>query len=183
MFKFRGRKKTTNSPEAEKQLSDVFEFTDIEELFNLQCKFGDTRLEPGKATFAVVVDGAETCGLPIAVKTNSDGTQTTILNVASEDGGFLVIANTRIPNKPLLKPGDPVLWVPKVHNKELGAQLGDERSGWVGFIGAKVSMVVPTSTGKWKIVEKYADGYADDIKDRLKNISVPTLGKRRTPRT
>jgi hypothetical protein len=183
MFKLRGRKKTSNSAVAEKQSSDIFEFTDIDALFNLQCKFGDTRLEPGKATFAVVVDAVQTCGLPIAVKINSDGTQTAVLNVVSEDGGFLVVANTRIPNKPPLKPGDPVLWVPKVHNKELSTQLGDERSGWVGFIGAKVSMVVPTSTGQWKIVEKYASGFNDDIKDSLMNLSVATIGKRRRPRT
>ncbi|MGE0750624.1 MAG: hypothetical protein AB7K64_08555 [Variibacter sp.] len=132
----------------------VMEFHDSEALFRLQCKYGDTRIEKGKAIFSVVVDAHQQFGASNAVKENEDGTQTAVLRVASEDGGFIVLACTRVPHKPLLASGDPVLWIPSTYDQNVAIQLGDERSGWVGFVGAKVSMSIGTS-GSFEIIERY----------------------------
>jgi hypothetical protein len=118
-----------------------------EEAFNMECEFGDTALESGKPVCALVQHSIT--GLP-------DGTQRATIKVASADGGFLVTAETRAPNKLTLQPGDLILWIPHIQTG-IGEELGtDPRFGIVGLIAAKVELhQFKDGSSAWKCLEKY----------------------------
>jgi hypothetical protein len=110
-------------------------------LFRLNCKYGDTVIEPNKGLLAIVVDlRKEHGGVPVPVIVAPDGSQTAEVKVASEDGGFTVVSATPPGRTPMLKPGDPVLWVPKRYSKEIAKASPDKRHGWVGLIRARVNL-------------------------------------------
>jgi hypothetical protein len=71
-----------------------------------------------------------------------DGRQTVALRVASEDGGFLVVAKTA-GRGPLLNPKDAVIWVPDIFSEEVAKVSPDTRFGWVGLIRAKINFPTP----------------------------------------
>ena len=54
-------------------------------------------------------------------------------------------------------PGDLVLWVAGSHFAEMGAQMGDERSGWVGLIVAVLSPQMKIDTGEFPVSLDYRD--------------------------
>jgi hypothetical protein len=62
--------------------------------FDLQCKYGHTELAAGQGVVAIVMDAKLTFGTPVSVKVNERGIQTAVIKVASEDGGFIVVATT-----------------------------------------------------------------------------------------
>ena len=105
--------------------------------FKHQCKYGDTRIEPGKGVVAMVLDASrEFPGRP-AVMVEADGSQQAVLKVISEDGGFIVVARTPPGKGEPLKLGDFVEWVPRefIYSEVMGP---DRRIGWVGLIRAKL---------------------------------------------
>jgi hypothetical protein len=119
---------------------------DAQSLFEYQCTYGHTSIKPrDKGIFALV----------LAAKMNDHGVQDVAVKVAARDGGFQAFATTLKPNRPCLKPGDPVIWVPMEHEKNVAEEMGDERCGWIGFIAAKVSLT-DGHRGSFEIVEEYA---------------------------
>lgn len=62
------------------------------------------------------------------------GLQTCSLKVASDDGGFLVLAQTA-GNGPKLEPGMLVAWQAGTYSADIGkVNSEDQRFGWVGLI-------------------------------------------------
>jgi hypothetical protein len=128
-------------------------FTSVDSFFEMQCKLGDTDLEEGKAVVALVLDASKIAGTKTAVKVDADGSQTAMVRVASNDGGFVVPAKTPGPGDPLA-PGDLVMWVPGKWLKEMAAASDDPRFGWVGLIRAKVKPEM-TPGNSWELVCRY----------------------------
>ena len=95
-----------------------------------------------------------TFGTKEAVATNDRGIQTATLRVASDDGGFVVIAETSGPGEPL-EPGDAVAWIPEQYMLELGRVSGDERTGWIGLIVAKVAPEIDMNKSEMRILCRY----------------------------
>src|SRR5687768_7946951 len=96
------------------------------------CKYMSTRLEAGSPLAALVLDAREIFGVSVPVKTDDNGIQTATLRVASDDGGFVVIAQTASGGGDPLKPGDVVAWIPGQYLPKLAEAVADKRSGWVG---------------------------------------------------
>jgi len=109
-------------------------FKDGNAAIEYACRYLDCILSEGSLLPAVVIDAREEFGTDVVVKFETDGTQLATLRVASKDGGFTVPANTAGANGPKLRPGQLVAWKPMKYMRELGEQLGDTRSGWVGLI-------------------------------------------------
>jgi hypothetical protein len=111
--------------------------------FDVQCKVGHTKIEKDKGIVALVLDARERIGGSVAVKIEQDGRQLAILRVASDDGGFIVLAHTPSARGDKLQPDDLVIWVPSVYCDELGEAMQDKRSGWVGLITDKIAPELP----------------------------------------
>jgi hypothetical protein len=94
-------------------------------------------------------------GTSEAVKLQGDGNQIAMLHVASNDGGFLVVATTANPKGPKLQPGQLVAWnamkyVPGIAE---AATAKDKRFGWVGLI---VGTLKPEHVnGRWTGGERF----------------------------
>lgn len=123
--------------------------------FELQCKYGHTKIGKGTAIVALVLDARKDYGTPVAVKIAPDGCQTAVLRVASDDGGFVVLAQTPSGIGDRLQPDDVILWVPSTYNEQIGKAMGDPRSGWVGFIRAKVKSEFDPATRSFNIICRY----------------------------
>lgn len=121
----------------------------------MQCKYGHTDLNDGIGIVAIVLDAQERFGTDVAVKIRPDGIQTATLRVAAEDGGFIVLSSTKSASGDRLKPGDLVVWLPGLHNPELGRQMGDERSGWIGLIMAKIAPESDPNTNETIVICRY----------------------------
>lgn len=147
MWPFRKRNQGANP--------SILSFRDGRAFFEMQCKYGDTRLEENKGVVALVLDAAKEFGTSVAVKTETDGRQIAALRVASEDGGFVVMASTPSKRGDPLHPGDAVIWVPSVYNEVVAKGFGDRRSGWVGFIRAKVAPEWDTQGDGFRFICSY----------------------------
>jgi len=130
-------------------------FKDGASFFRYWCKFGDTVIVPMQGIVALVYDSSKEFGTEHAVKLDPDGHQTATLKVASDDGGFLVVAQTRSGKGDRLKPDDLVVWVPVVYNKELIPNGADARFGWTGLIIAKVEPEIDLTNPYFEITSKY----------------------------
>ena len=130
-------------------------FKDGASFFEYWCKFGDTVIVPMQGIVALVYDLSKELGLDHAVKIEPNGQQLATLKVASDDGGFLVLAPTRSGEGDYLKPDDVVIWVPVDYNKELIPDGADARFGWTGLIIAKVKPVIDLTNSKFEITSKY----------------------------
>lgn len=118
-----------------------------------QCKFGFTDIKPKQGIVALVLDAKEEFGAASAVSVEPDGQQMAALKVASEDGGFLVMAQTHSPGD-RLKPGDVVIWAPVSYSNTVPPGT-DQRFGWIGFIIAKIEPEIDMSDPNFKIICKY----------------------------
>jgi len=105
-----------------------------EAAFLIACKYHECEILIGMALPALVIDARNISNALDAVKKGEDGIQTAVLKVASEDGGFKVLAQTIGPNGPNLLPGDFVAWEPYSYLEKLGKDAEDSRTGWVGLI-------------------------------------------------
>jgi hypothetical protein len=92
---------------------------------------------------AIVLDETkEFDDVPDSIILDPDGRQTVLLRVASEDGGFLVVAKTA-GRGPLLNPKDAVIWMPDIFSEEVAKVSPDKRFGWVGLKRAKINFPTP----------------------------------------
>src|SRR5215475_6420924 len=123
-------------------LQTEMRFKSGREFFEYQCKCGNNRIKINSGIIALVLDGRKELGTPTAISIRSDGTQLATLRVASNDGGFLVFSSTLSGKGQKLKPGDVVIWEPSSFNTELSRKTSDQRTGWIGFIRAKVKPVI-----------------------------------------
>jgi hypothetical protein len=130
-------------------------FRSGEAFFEYQCKFGATDIQPRQGVVALVLDASKEFGAAYAVKEELDGTQLATLRVASRDGGFVVISRTPRPGGHKLQPDDVVIWVPVSYSPETVLPGMDRRSGWVGFIGAKINSVINPESASFEIACRY----------------------------
>jgi hypothetical protein len=142
MFEFLRKKKSNDPP--------IIYYKSGAAFFESQCDFGHTKLEKDTAVVALVVELA--AHPPIRTQ---DGSQLAALRVASKDGGFLAFATTPSAKGETLQPGDVVLWVPYEYNKEIGDQMSDKRSGWIGLIRAKIKPEINTTTRSFTVACEY----------------------------
>jgi len=134
----------------------VLPFKTGEGFVDYHCKFMTTRLETGSPLAALVLDASEQFGTSVPVKTDENGIQTATLRVASDDGGFLTIAQTASNKCDALKPGDAVAWIPgPQHLPKIAEAMGDERSGWMGLIVAKVAPEIDLSKNEMTVICYY----------------------------
>jgi hypothetical protein len=120
-----------------------------------QCKFGHTKIEQNKGIFAVVLDSRKEFRTHESVKIDKNGVQTAALRVASDDGGFNVLATTPSGKGDPLKPDDVVVWVPMQYSKEMASVSDDARFGWVGLILAKVKPEIDMSKDAPSVICRY----------------------------
>ncbi|SUZ33842.1 hypothetical protein ROE7235_03617 [Roseibaca ekhonensis] len=120
-----------------------------------QCEFGHVDIVPKQGIVALVMDSSKEFGTENPVKVESDGTQKATLKVASNDGGFIVIAQTPSGKGDPLKPDDVVIWVPMLHSKEVVPDGHDQRFGWAGFIVAKVKPEIDMANPNFEILSRY----------------------------
>ena len=121
-----------------------------------QCEFGHTKIVPKQGIVALVLDSQKEFGTAEAVKADANGVQTATLKVASDDGGFIVSAQTPSDKGDRLKPGDVVIWVPLQHIGDAVPEGIDRRFGWVGFIVAKVAPEIDMTKPDFNILCRYA---------------------------
>lgn len=133
MFEFFKRKKPM-VPLADASGVPVLFFKDGSAAIEYACKYMDCTLKEGSFLPAIVLDAKELFGAPSAVKTEENGNQVATLRVASDDGGFLVLASTAGPKGPKLLPGQLVAWDAMKYVPAVAQSVKDKRFGWVGLI-------------------------------------------------
>lgn len=129
--------------------SGLLAFKDGVAALEYACKFMDCPLREGVSLPALVIDSRGILGETAGGQTLEDGNQIAVLRVASDDGGFLVLATTSGPKGPKLHVGDLVAWVAVRHSPEVSASMSskDPRSGWIGLI---IGTLKPEHCrGKW----------------------------------
>ena len=143
------------SPKKTSDLPKKLHFKSGEAFLEYQCEYGHTEIKPKQGIVALVIDSAKEFRTQEAVKVEPDGTQVVTLKVASDDGGFLVIARTASGRGDRLRPDDCVIWVPMMHSKEVVPDGTDERFGWTGFVVAKIEPTIDTSNPNFEITSRY----------------------------
>jgi hypothetical protein len=138
-------------------LPQYLPFKTTEGAFEYACNLHSDEVREASCHVAIVLDSKELFGTKNAIKVQDDGVQIATLKIANSDGGFNVVAQTAVKNAPLLKPGDLVLWVAGKHLAEMGARMGDDRSGWAGLIVAVLSPELKTNTGAFRVSLDYRD--------------------------
>ena len=141
----------TRKPKATKPVLNVKSAGD---LIDYNCEYMTTKLQPGYPLAAEVLDAATMFGTSVAVKVDERGIQTATLRVASDDGGFTVIATTQNSGD-LLEVGDAVAWVPGVFMQKLADASPDRRTGWVGLIVAKIAPEIDMNMDAMTILHDY----------------------------
>jgi hypothetical protein len=126
-----------------------------EAFFEMQCEFGCTELRKDQSIVAIVLDAKKKFGMPAAVEIKPNGNQLVTIRVASQDGGFFTVAETNSNGGDRLKPGDLVVWVPVAYHQEIAKTLGDERSGWVGPLIAKIAPEANPNDNELKVICRY----------------------------
>ena len=130
--------------------SPALVYKNAQSFFEAQCQYGYTDIVEGHAVVPLVVE----------VRTvPADGSQLSMVRVASPDGGFVTHSTTHSDKGNRLKPSDLVLWVPTTWSKKVATVYGDQRRGWVGAIRAKLSLEVVG--GQFKVVCRYDPLKAD----------------------
>lgn len=93
-------------------------------------------LHEGSFLPALVLDFRKLSSDESPVIIQKDGNQLAMLRIASDDGGFPVLATTVGAKGPKLQPGQLVAWKAGKYSADVAASMGakDKRSGWVGLI-------------------------------------------------
>ncbi|WP_395490889.1 hypothetical protein ACG1VR_10540 [Cedecea davisae] len=124
-------------------------FKDNQSAFDYACQFMDSKIQMDKPMLAIVEPGP-TGEQPIQM---DSGRQRTILRVCSDDGGFMVVADSAYDKGPRLRIGDLVAWLPVDYAAELKGQVDDPRFAIMGFI---VGTLHPVLSGEgWKAKDKF----------------------------
>lgn len=139
-----------------KDLPSKLIFKSGQAFFEYQCEFGHTDIQPKQGIVALVLDASKEFGTEDSVKIEDDGRQMVMLKVASEDGGFIVAAQTPNSKGDRLKPDDVVIWVPMNYAQEVVPDGADTRFGWVGFIVAKVRPEIDMANPNFDILCDYS---------------------------
>ena len=79
----------------------ILPFKSGEGFFRHWCDYGDNHLAADQPIVALVLDARKFAGTQTAVKTRDDGIQVAVVRIASDDGGFEVIAETAGHGDPL----------------------------------------------------------------------------------
>jgi len=146
MFKFLKRK---HQLPARSEGFPPLHFRDGSGALEYACKYLECSLHEGALLPALVLDARELFGASSAVQKQHDGNQAAMLRVASQDGGFVVLATTAAASGPSLQPGDFVAWQAGKHSPDVAVAMSatDSRSGWIGLI---VGTLKPEhSEGRW----------------------------------
>jgi hypothetical protein len=138
-------------------LSQYLEFKSPEAAFEFACQLHSDNIQEQSGHVAIVLDSRALLGIEEAVKTMADGRQLVTIKVASQDGGFVVPAQTAVNNAPALKPDDLVLWVAGKYMANLGKKFGDKRCAWVGLIYGVLSPAARIDTGEFRVALNYHD--------------------------
>ena len=125
-------------------------FKSSENAFDYACKYLSHTVKKGTGHVAIVLDSRERFSTREAVKRRDDGIQIATLKVADHDGGFLVIAQTAIPDAPPLYPGDIVSWVAGKYMPELATTFASTNSGWIGLIYGVLLPEIEVKTGRFR---------------------------------
>jgi len=152
MFDFLKRKQ---KPSSGKKIT--LPFKSNQGAFEYCCRFMNCAVGENVMFPAIVVDSAKEFGTATSVSKKPDGIQLAAVKVPSDDGGFVVMAETLSNRGPLLKPGQLVAWRAMMYSQEVGGAIqkagGDKRSGWIGVIFATLE---PTwKNGVWLIDQKF----------------------------
>ena len=139
----------------ESTLPEVLYFKDEHAAFDTACKFFDNTIKEGTVLAAVVVHPPGIPNTMKSVKIEEDGVQLAFLKVVGENGGFSVTAQTAGATGPYLNAGDLVAWQPLQYSAELAKIFGDERSGWVGLIVAKLKPEFKVGNG-WAVDKPFS---------------------------
>ena len=145
MWPFKSSKEETRLPK--------LVFKSPEAFFEYQCKYGCTDVREKQGMVAIVEVGAD-ASITETIRSQNDEKQTVSLRVAAPDGGFDVLAQP-FSDGPLLRKGDCVIWVPLQYVEALSMLTGDPRSGWVGFIVAKIAAEIDPSKASFEIIHQY----------------------------
>lgn len=132
----------------------ILPFKSGEGFFRHWCDYGDNHLAADQPIVALVLDARKFAGTQTAVKTRDDGIQVAVVRIASDDGGFEVIAETAGHGDPLA-PGDVVMWLPGQYLEHMAEQVPDPRSAWVGLIVAKVANEINLNTNQFRVTSWY----------------------------
>lgn len=115
----------------------VLHFKETVGAFEMECKFGGTKLAPGSVHLAIILqtDG-EHAGIILGA--DDDANQLALVAVAETAGEFAAIAKTLQPLARPLREGDLVLWKAAAHMEAASAISGDARSAWLGLVVQRV---------------------------------------------
>lgn len=134
-------------------MTEPMTFKDNEAAFTHACQFMDSKIFEGAILPALVLDARELAGTEAAVKKDADGTQTVLLMICSDDGGFVVMAQTCGANGPDLEPWDLVAWRAGNLVTKLGKSSEDMRFGWVGHV---IGTLEPQwANGSWVMAKMF----------------------------
>ncbi len=141
MWPFKGKSKSPALP--------VLPFKSGRAFWEMQCKYGHTEITPKKKGIIALVVRAS--------RDKETRVQTAELLVASDDGGFEVVAQTPTDKGDDLKPDDVVIWIPFEQNAVMSmmVELDDERSSWLGLIMAKVAPEIDPNNPEFRVVSKF----------------------------
>lgn len=130
--------------------SNLLSFKNGQAAFEYSCAYMDCKIQNGSALPALVVDSRQLFGSEQGVIVDDKGLQTCFLKVASNDAGFLVLAQT-MGNGPRLKPGMFVAWQTGTYSSDVAkVNPNDQRFGWVGLIIAILNPDLDIGKG-WSI--------------------------------
>jgi hypothetical protein len=154
--KSRTKKKAPAEP-AGLPIGNTLSFKDGKAAFIYSCEFMDCTLREGSMLPALVLDSREEFGTKTAIAVNDKGLQTCVLRVASDDGGFIVPAQTAGAKGPTLKPGMLVGWQARAYSADIAKKSPDDpRFGWIGFIVVVLKPDLDINKG-WSIHAPFAD--------------------------
>lgn len=115
----------------------VLHFKDSLGAFEMESKYGATRLAAGSVHLAIVLQtSGEHAGVNLGA--DEDANQLALVAVAEAAGEFAAIAKTLQPLARPLREGDLVLWKAAAHLEAASAISGDARSAWLGLVIQRV---------------------------------------------
>lgn len=127
-------------------------FKSGKEFFDYQCEYGETNIRPKETGIIGVVVDDDPDTVPERLRFST--AQVVKLRVASEDGGFEVLSKTyRLGEK--LNKGDCAIWLPIEYVESFKMESSDSRSGWSGYIVAKIKPEINLQQDAWTVIYDY----------------------------